>query len=282
MAQTASIRGGGAWTILEVEETGSSNDDLLAAASRGEVSNRTALRAGHQTAGRGRLDRRWDAPPGANLLTSLYLTGFDDRPGEAMQRVGVALVDGIESLRSRSGTNSDVAGPDEGSGAGSDAGSGAAAAAAGASVAGPERGVRPEIGLKWPNDVLLGGRKLSGVLAQRSSDVAGVVVGFGVNVGWSPPDAARLDEVLDCTLAELLTAVLDAFDALPVDRATFSTRYRECLLTLGQRVRIHLPAGGTFDGLATDLDADGRIEVTSDAGIVRLFDVGDVVHLRPG
>src|SRR5688500_1219701 len=60
------------WAVEVVEETGSTNDDLLAAALAG-APNHSVLAARHQTAGRGRLDRRWEAPPGANLLVSLLI-----------------------------------------------------------------------------------------------------------------------------------------------------------------------------------------------------------------
>ncbi|MFT7503363.1 MAG: BirA family biotin operon repressor/biotin-[acetyl-CoA-carboxylase] ligase, partial [Gammaproteobacteria bacterium] len=68
MAATPSI-----WDLREVTETGSTNTDLLHLAEAGEIGHRTVLRTDHQTAGRGRLDRRWDAPAGANLLASMYL-----------------------------------------------------------------------------------------------------------------------------------------------------------------------------------------------------------------
>ena len=73
----AQIRPGSAgsppWHVTHVDETGSTNADLLAAAVAG-APDRSVLVAAHQTAGRGRLDRRWDAPPGANLLVSLLFS----------------------------------------------------------------------------------------------------------------------------------------------------------------------------------------------------------------
>ena len=53
------------------------------------------LVADHQTAGRGRLDRRWDAPPGANLLVSLLFHDVPAQPGELTRRVGLAAVDAV-------------------------------------------------------------------------------------------------------------------------------------------------------------------------------------------
>jgi BirA family biotin operon repressor/biotin-[acetyl-CoA-carboxylase] ligase len=84
------------WTVEHVAETGSTNADLLAtAASRPD---RSVLVTDHQTAGRGRLDRRWDAPPGANLLVSLLFHAVPGDPGELTRRVGLAAVDGCRAV----------------------------------------------------------------------------------------------------------------------------------------------------------------------------------------
>lgn len=87
-------RSHGGWTIAEVTETGSTNADLLAwlEADPAATPHRTALRTDHQTAGRGRLDRRWDAPPGSNLLVSLLFRDVPDLPNELTRRVGLAAV----------------------------------------------------------------------------------------------------------------------------------------------------------------------------------------------
>jgi BirA family biotin operon repressor/biotin-[acetyl-CoA-carboxylase] ligase len=82
--------------VRHVAETGSTNADLLAVADR--VPDRTVLRTDHQTAGRGRLDRRWDAPPGANLLVSLLLRDVPADPGELTRRVGLAAVDAAREV----------------------------------------------------------------------------------------------------------------------------------------------------------------------------------------
>ncbi len=225
------------WTVRHVTETGSTNADLLAALDDGVVGDRTVLVADHQTAGRGRLDRRWDAPPGANLLVSITVVPTPEVPSEATHRVGLAALAAARTIRPGS-----------------------------------------DLGLKWPNDLLLDGRKLAGVLAQRSSRVDGVVVGLGLNIGWAPDGAARLadgDRAVD--RAEVLRRVLVEYDALPVGLAAV---YRAALTTLGTRVRVELPDGGAVVGVATDLDDDGRLVVTFDDDRTASFDAGDVVHLR--
>jgi BirA family biotin operon repressor/biotin-[acetyl-CoA-carboxylase] ligase len=230
------------WTVQHVSETGSTNTDLLGAVEVGSVGDRTALLADHQTAGRGRLDRRWDAPPGVNLLVSLLFASPPSSPSILTQRVGLAAIGAIEGL------------------VGAD--------------------LRERLGLKWPNDVLLDGRKLAGVLAQRSAATGAVVVGIGVNVGWAPEAGSSLARNLG--LLATPRAVLDPM-LLEVDRldeeATI-VAYRSRLLTLGQRVRVELPGDRVLLGIATGVDGDGRLCV-DDGADTHILDVGDVVHLRP-
>jgi BirA family biotin operon repressor/biotin-[acetyl-CoA-carboxylase] ligase len=274
------------WHVSAVAVTGSTNDDLLRAAEQGDLADRSVLRTDHQTSGRGRLDRRWDAPAGSNLLASMYLAEPGDQPGTALQRVGVAIIEALHGMRDKASELSAVASEGVSEGVSNEVSEAVSEEVSEGVSEEVSEGVSDELasslGLKWPNDVLLDGRKLAGVLAQRSNTTPGLVVGFGVNVGWAPPDAARVSEILDCRPDELLVAVLDAFDALPAEAPAFAERYRGHLLTLGRRVRVHLPGDTSFDGLATDVETDGRIIVRSDAGTEQTFDVGDVVHLRPG
>jgi BirA family biotin operon repressor/biotin-[acetyl-CoA-carboxylase] ligase len=217
------------WTVEHIAETGSTNADLLATAE--SRPDRSVLVADHQTAGRGRLDRRWDAPPGANLLASLLFHRVPPDPGELSRRVGLAAVDACREV------------------------AGVVAV------------------LKWPNDVLVGDRKLAGILAQRSAAGA-VVVGLGLNVRWAPDGAARLGAGV--APPEVLRALLGAYDRLPDDVAA---RYRRTLATLGRAVRIEL-TDGTVAGTALDVERDGRLVVLDRCGVTHRIDVGDVVHLR--
>ena len=132
--------------------------------------------------------------------------------------------------------------------------------------------------LKWPNDVLVDGRKLAGVLAQAGGGarVGFVVVGIGLNVRWAPPDAALLGAAFDPE--SVLAALLAAYDALPTD---ITQMYRTNLATLGTQVRV-IQANGETVGRALDVDPDGRLVVLDDCGITHRFDTGDVVHVRPG
>ena len=219
----------GPWTVEVVEETGSTNADLLAAAN--ERPDRSVLVAKHQTAGKGRLDRRWDAPPDANLLASFLFRDVPTDPGELMRRVALAAVDAC------------------------------------ATVAGLE------VSLKWPNDLMVGERKLAGILAERHQD-GPVVVGLGLNVGWAPDGAARLGDGIDPL--EVLRAVLAAYDALPDD---IKQRYRDAMSTIGRTVRVHRP-GGMLEGVAIDVEPDGRLVVIDACAVSHRLAVGDVIHVR--
>src|SRR5689334_11634680 len=147
------VRPGTLWReVRAVAETGSSNADLLAAAGAGAAEG-TVLVAEAQTSGRGRLGRRWASPPRAGLTFSVLL-----RPGG----VPAALLGWLPLL------------------------AGVAAAASVRTVA------AVDATLKWPNDLLVGERKLGGILAERAG--AAVVIGIGINV-WQaradlPPGAA--------------------------------------------------------------------------------------------
>ena len=134
-----------------------------------------------------------------------------------------------------------------------------------------ERGAT--VALKWPNDVLLDGRKLAGILAQRSARTGAVVVGVGLNVGWAPEGAARLGDGV--SPSALLGDVLAAFDALPAD---CSDRYVAELDTIGRDVQVELPGDVTLRGRATAVDPVGRLVVEEPDGSEHHLDVGDIVH----
>jgi BirA family biotin operon repressor/biotin-[acetyl-CoA-carboxylase] ligase len=158
------------------------------------------------------------------------------------------------------------------------------AAASACAAAGP--------GLKWPNDLVIGDRKLGGILAEAtasSENVTAVVVGLGLNL-YLPPDfpaelresAAALDgsESRDEVLAALLVALESRYAALCASGpADLLDEYRRRCVTLGRRVRVE-QTDVTWEGVAVGIDNTGALEVERPGvGAVRV-DVGDVVHLR--
>lgn len=133
--------------------------------------------------------------------------------------------------------------------------------------------------LKWPNDVLVGERKICGLLAEVTGDL--VVLGVGLNVttrqGELPrPDATSL--VLEGSTTTdrdtVLRAVLRTLTDVLAERS--SDGYRALCSTLGRRVRLDLPGGRVVEGTAESVDEQGRLVVDGTAHAA-----GDVVHVRP-
>ena len=237
--------------ILRVSVTGSTNADLLARARAGEPAG-LVLVAEHQTAGRGRLDRRWEAPPGANLLASILLrpAGPPHQWFRATMALAVAAVDACRA----SGVGATIKWPNDVLvGADKLAGILAETDGAGAVVVGIGANVA------WP---------AAGELAGATSLAA-----HGVTL----TPAAFLDEVL----ARLDHAAPDLLE-----------RYRSRCGTIGRMVRIELPRDTAVQGRAVGVDDDGLlvIAVANDddgaggrhapASTTRRFAVGDVVHVR--
>jgi BirA family biotin operon repressor/biotin-[acetyl-CoA-carboxylase] ligase len=172
-----------------------------------------------------------------------------------------------------------------------------------------------EAQLKWPNDLLAGGRKLAGILAEvlpAASAVAGapaalvVVVGLGLNVAWPPPDDTA-DDAADNALNDdvlymatslwresatrfgpgaLVDPLLDDLERRLRDlddrpgRQRLASEYRRRCLTLGRTVRVSV-SDGSFTGVATDITPEGHLVVDVGA-CFKTVAAGDVVHLRDG
>ena len=167
----------------------------------------------------------------------------------------------------------------------------------------PAGDVAVDARLKWPNDVLVGERKLAGILAERVVTPAGgaVVVGVGLNVSLRAdelpvPTATSLvlEDAAFTDREPLLRAILRELDLWygawraadgdpDAGPATGGLRqaYEELCTTLGRPVRVQLPAGTTIDGVAAGIDAAGCLLVRT-AGGERAVSAGDVVHVRPG
>jgi BirA family biotin operon repressor/biotin-[acetyl-CoA-carboxylase] ligase len=201
--------------------------------------------ADFQTAGRGRRGRGWVAPPGASLLVSVLL-----RPSLPAERTPLVTM-----------------------------ASGLAMAEAVTQVA----GFTP--GLKWPNDLVVGDRKLAGMLAERDGDA--VVVGVGVNVAWHdfPPEIAETATACNLQAGHAVDrrALLDAFlaelDVRYADLDGVTAEYRSRLATLGHRVRVER-SDDAFTGRAVGVGDAGQLLVEDELGDVVEVRVGDVVHLR--
>lgn len=147
--------------------------------------------------------------------------------------------------------------------------------------------------LKWPNDVLVGPRKLAGILAERARDA--VVVGVGLNVAQTAEElpvhtatSLALEGAGEVDRAALLGAVLRGVEdryaawrsvAGDPERSGTAESYRRRCATLGRTVRVELPAGEALVGEACGVDEAGRLVVRT-AGGERAVSAGDVVHVR--
>ena len=234
------------WKVRWTASTGSTNDDLWRAGRAG-APDRLVLVADHQRAGRGRLDRRWDAPPGVNLLVSLLFRRPVADPHDLVRACALAAAD-------------------------------ASSAVAGVSV-----GLKWPNDLLVEDRKLAGILATAGPI--DADGPAFVVVGIGLNVGWAPEGAARLvanpSSRTSVTPTTVLAALLESLDrvlALGVDER--HATYRERLATIGRAVRVELADGTTVEGRATDVESDGRLVVLDSCGVSHRYDVGDVVHLR--
>ena len=238
-----------------IETVGSTNAKLLRDATDDPDGHPhlSAVVTRDQTDGRGRLDRSWVTPPGSALAVSVLL-----RVGAvpAERRGWIPLIAG-EAMRE----------------------------AVAAQL--PGKDVR----LKWPNDVLVGGLKISGILAEvLPADPQSVVVGAGVNTAMTAaqlpvPTAtsfAALGETAeeDRLLAQYLLGLRDGIASLALgDVAAVRQRITDACATIGSPVEVSLPDGSVLAGRAVGLDDDGRLQVESD-GLTRVVTVGDVVHVR--
>lgn len=228
----------------------------LAEAARAGAPDGAIITTDHQAAGRGRLDRTFTMPPRSGIAVSALI-----RPHVPLSRwTWLPLVAGLA----------------------------VADVVQWAQVTG--------CSIKWPNDVLVGGRKICGILLERveappgSSLPAAAVIGMGLNVTLTaeelPVDTATsllLEGAEQLDRTSLLTALLarldhwlDAWeDTAPVAAERLREAFLERCGTIGQQVRVTLPDGGSVEGVAETVDEAGRLVVD---GIG--FSAGDVTHVR--
>jgi BirA family biotin operon repressor/biotin-[acetyl-CoA-carboxylase] ligase len=256
--------------IRRFAELDSTNRYLVDEARAGGAEGLVVM-ADHQTAGRGRLGRRWEAPAGANLLVSVLL-----RPALAIEELHLCTAAMALAARTACGQMTAV-----------------------------------EATLKWPNDLLVGEKKLAGILAESVPNPPGpadggrsgrraVVVGLGLNVGWPAPEGepgavAPPDDLGPATSLwresgrrvephDLLTVLLADLDhrldelASAEGRRRLVSEYRSRCSTLGRDVMVSLP-GEKISGSVVDITVEGHLLVDVGA-CIRTITAGDVIHLR--
>ncbi|WP_183407846.1 biotin--[acetyl-CoA-carboxylase] ligase [Nocardioides marmoriginsengisoli] len=214
----------------------------------------TIVVADHQTAGRGRLDRSWETPPGSALTFSVVVDpGIADHDWPLLPlAVALAVADGVRR-------EADV-----------------------------------PVVLKWPNDLLVRSSagddlKVCGILLERVQSAAGVplaVIGIGINVGLRAEDLpvptatslaiAGSSVSRTAVFGSVVPALATILDALRTEPGAVLERYRTECDTIGREVTVSLPDGEELTGTATGLDRSGRLLVGE-----RPIGAGDVVHVRP-
>jgi BirA family biotin operon repressor/biotin-[acetyl-CoA-carboxylase] ligase len=232
-------------------------------ARRSETRTGAVVVAEEQTAGRGRLQRTWIAPPGEALLLSFIVKPPLPFPLPHLpMAAGVALAEALETFHP---------------------------------------GLAGQVGLKWPNDVLLGAtaeaaRKVAGILIEtafQGEDLAHAIIGIGVNVnqrepalpspqpGAPPPTSLRLQ--LQCTeeldRTALMIAIcrsLSRWVVQPAAPENIFDSWRGRLWTLGQAIAIVEAGEPVCRGRALDVSFDGSLLVADESGAHRSFAAGDV------
>ncbi|WP_104196519.1 biotin--[acetyl-CoA-carboxylase] ligase [Cryobacterium sp. M15] len=227
----------------------------------------------NQTQGRGRLGRVWSAPTGKALAISVLVRPkvpphafgwFPLLAGAAMTRAVKKVVEAnmkpVEGVKEAEDPRHDTT-------------------------------------LKWPNDVLIDGYKVCGILCELLPDGTGIIIGAGLNLSLDEHDLPTLtstslllvtrtapdpDQVLAAYLHELVT-LYRAFASANGDavQSDLHAAVSELCGTLGSVVRVELPGGTDLIGTATGIDAGGRLTVVNQAdGEERSVAAGDVTHLR--
>lgn len=251
--RAALVGPGRLWTeVVVTGSTTSTNVDLVAAARDGAPEG-TIHTTEHQSAGRGRLDRHWEAPAGSGISVSVLL-----RPAQipAARWVWLPILVGL-------------------------------------AVDATVNSFGVESTLKWPNDVLVDNKKIAGILVERIETSAGAaaVIGIGLNVTLRsaelPVDTATslaIEGASETDRTIVLRSLLRNLEALYVawlasggdPAAGIRDSYLRRCSTLGKNVRVELPDGTTLVGIASGLDESGRLQVGDQA-----VSAGDVIHVRP-
>lgn len=230
------------WRVRVVELTSSTQSDLALKVRNKSAQIGEVLVANYQSAGRGRLDRSFEAAPSTALLFSLYIA-----PQRSRDNWGwIPLIAGYSVAKTLQAFGAQV---------------------------------------KWPNDILIKDKKVSGLIAEVVGD--GVVVGIGLNVGMEENQlpvknatSLLLEGATDLTRADILIKILEEFEKLfcTWDQGDDEIQrlYAQLSATLGKEIRVEYPNGKSQVGIASSISESGAL-VLDDGTHVQ---AADIVHLR--
>jgi BirA family biotin operon repressor/biotin-[acetyl-CoA-carboxylase] ligase len=219
------------WSVSVTEETTSTQIDLANNFKAGNV-----LVAEYQSAGRGRLDRKFEVPPRKGLTFSFCLDAQTEL-GWIPLITGLAVSNAINKYLNQNLTN-----------------------------------------VKWPNDLLIDGKKLAGILSEKNS--FGVVVGVGINI-FQTREELPIDNAVSLSMfgeidrTELLIEILNELGNMLSNIAIHKNEYRSNCATLGKTVRATLPNGEVIEDMAIAISEEGALLLKN-----REISVGDILHLR--
>jgi BirA family biotin operon repressor/biotin-[acetyl-CoA-carboxylase] ligase len=237
-------------------DTVDSTNDYLMGLASGGATHGTVVVADSQEKGKGRLERTWFSPPGKNIYMSVLL-----KPDLHPEDISLLTVMG---------------------------------AVACALAINKLTGIKARI--KWPNDIVVSGRKLGGILLEsrfRSGGIAHVVVGIGINVNSRQADfpedlrtiaTSVFQEIGRSSRRTLIDAILDNIDSeldliTEKRRSLLLEKYKKMSATIGNRVRVD-DSKRSFEGGAFDIDEQGHLLVKNDAGKTEIISTGDVTVIR--
>ncbi len=237
------------------DSIGSTNNEALAWATGG-ARDLSLVIADEQTAGRGRLDRKWFTPKGSALAVSIILRPAAGEKPHLTRIVGLAALAVADALRTRSLVSQ----------------------------------------IKWPNDVLLNGRKVAGILVESvwsGEEVDGLVIGIGMNVLKGSVPSAELLHFPATSLEEslgplverepLLHDILAGLIALRphLGSDSFISSWEKALAFRGEQVQAEQGEGSLAAGKLLGLESDGSLRLMDEDGKSITVRFGDV-SLRPG
>jgi BirA family biotin operon repressor/biotin-[acetyl-CoA-carboxylase] ligase len=228
-----------------VEVTGSTQDDLYEQVRAGKALPKTILASEFQTSGRGRLERTFEAAPHSALTFSLYVEPQVDKSEWPF----LTLLAGLsvhEALRALD--------------------------------------AKVKVGIKWPNDLLIGEKKFAGMIAQATDK--GVILGIGINVGMSEDElpvenatSLSIEGFANLNRNEILASIINHFEInmqmWELDQS-FLAAYRAASVTIGKEVSVTIPGGEVIESQAVDISDTGALMLANGREVT----VGDVVHLR--